>query len=107
MVQESRIIIDGFDEDGGWDPTISIHNDSIMIEFPEFPPQKIAEQGLENSYDEHLTRELGVQVNWEDREVFVIEDAANVEEMFNKVVAFFQGQAEESMEESLDEHDTV
>ena len=101
MNEKSQTIY-GFDDEGGWDPTVTLHEDgNITIEFPEFPPNRIAEEGLEDDYDEVLAREFGTEICWEDREFFWILDPESPEEMFNKVVAFFQDQVEEtSAEES-------
>ena len=96
MVSKSQTI-EGFDEEGGWDPTISLTEDgNVTIEFPEFPPQNIADEGLGDTYDDHLSQELGVEIYWEDREFFWILEPDDPEAVYEKVVEFFEKQVEET-----------
>lgn len=66
----------GFDEECGWNPTISLHNDGLVsVDFPEFPPPNLEQYEF---FDEELKRRLGnCEVCQEDREYFEITSNAD------------------------------
>lgn len=85
-----KITIQDFDPIHNWNPTVELTDDyhkDIEIYFPEFPPPHL-EDHLDD-FDEVLTEQIGVQVEWQDREFFVILDAS--EAVFHKTVEVLTG----------------
>lgn len=70
-----EIIISGFDQDG--EPEVRMEEDgSLVIIFEFMPPLNGTEEGVDDEdfehFDEVMQAALGVEVVWDDREVFVI-----------------------------------
>ncbi len=79
-----RETIDNFDPEYGWDPTVELMSDGdLEITFPEFPPPHLEEYILD--FEKILSDKIGVKVDRQDREFFVIYDAS--EDTYHKTIA--------------------
>jgi hypothetical protein len=79
------VCISGFDPESGWDPTVTLLKDgTVDINFPEFPPDHLAEAF--DDFDARMATAIGFDVYWEDRELFHVENGG--EPAFAAVVKF-------------------
>lgn len=69
-----KTTIEGFDPVYNWNPTVELTDDGdLEIYFPEFPPPHLEEC---HDFDEVLASKINVDVEWQDRELFIVYDAS-------------------------------
>jgi predicted DNA-binding WGR domain protein len=62
----------GFDPEG--EPELRVmHNGHLYVVFNFMPPSDCEDEDAYDSFDEEMAEALGVEVDWEDREVFMIQ----------------------------------
>jgi hypothetical protein len=84
-----RIPVAGFDPDG--EPEIRVMSDGTLLIVFNFMPPSFAENDEDefSDFDKQLEKAIGVPVQWEDREFFLIRSPNN--DTADRIRAFLEG----------------
>jgi len=85
---ERAIPISGFDE-GGEPELLVMKNGQVVASFEFMPPSDYDDRDAFDGFDEEMAAAIGTEVQWEDREWFVI--PAPRPDTVERLVAFLSG----------------
>lgn len=85
---EKIIELSGFDPEG--EPELRVmRNGHLLVVFNFLPPSDCEDEDAYDSFDEEMAEALGVEVAWEDREMFLI--ASPKADTIGRIAAFVAG----------------